>query len=314
MTGRAGGPDELDWPLVSAVIPTKDRPAAGARRPVRARSGLPRRHRGDHRLRRHRTGGPGGAAAGRPEHPAADQQPDARAGRQPQHRLPGRHRRTRRSCDDDDEWLPSKMRVQVGLRRLHPQASAAASGFVYRYRDNDLPREAPLNRLTFEDLIQRPAPGGQRLHLPDPAPATLLAEIGLVDEQLPGSYAEDYELLLRAARQGPIVCAQRPLSRVYLHDSLVLRQPLADHQRRAGLPAGPGAGVRRDPAGLARIEGQIAFANAALGTAAGRPVGVAVAAPVPPAPGRATLPWWWPAGLMSADRVLASARRFGRGI
>ena len=41
--------------------------------------------------------------------------------------------------------------------------------------------------------------------------------IGLVDEAIPGSYGEDYEWMLRAARRAPILVVRQPLVRAYWH-------------------------------------------------------------------------------------------------
>jgi glycosyltransferase involved in cell wall biosynthesis len=216
-------------------------------------------------------------------------------------------------CDDDDQWLPRKLRAQVELLRRHPEASAAASGFVFSYRGKDIPREAELATLHFSDLIndRHLVANASTYLIPR---VTLLEEIGLVDEELPGGYAEDYELLLRAARFGPIACVREPQSRVYLHDSsffasrwetiiealLYLLQRVPEFQQ--------------DPEGLARIEGQIAFAQAALGH---RRSAVRWALRSLRRSRRARQSYAAVAvgtGLVSVDRVMATARRFGRGI
>jgi hypothetical protein len=44
--------------------------------------------------------------------------------------------------------------------------------------------------------------------------AALLGEVGLVDEELPGSYGEDYDLLLRTALVSPVVVVNSPLVNV----------------------------------------------------------------------------------------------------
>ena len=217
------------------------------------------------------------------------------------------------SCDDDDEWLPGKLRSQVELLRAHPEASAAASGFVYHYRGKDLPREAELPALSFADLLNdRHLEANASTYLIERA--KLLNEIGLVDEQLPGSYAEDYELLLRAARLGPIVCVRQPQSRVYLHDSsfFASRWQTINDALTYLLERVPEFG--QDPAGLARIEGQIAFSHAALGNR-GSAARWAVRSLRKSRRARQSYAALVVASrLMSADRVLATARRFGRGI
>jgi len=71
---------------------------------------------------------------------------------------------------------------------------------------------------------------------------------------------------------------------------------------------------RQDPAGLARIEGQIAFSHAALGNrgSAARWAVRSLRKSRRARQGYAALVV--ATGLVSADRVLATARRFGRGI
>jgi glycosyltransferase involved in cell wall biosynthesis len=217
------------------------------------------------------------------------------------------------SCDDDDEWLPGKLRAQVPLLRGNPEASAAASGFVFHYRGKDIPRTADLAVLTFADLLaDRHLEANASTYLMPRV--KLLTEIGLVDEGLPGGYAEDYELLLRAARLGPIVCVHEPQSRVYLHDAsfFASRWQTINDALTYLLERVPE--FQQNPAGLARIEGQIAFAQAALGN-------------------RRTAAHWAFTSLrrsrrarqsyaalavasrvVSPDRVLSLARRWGRGL
>lgn len=217
------------------------------------------------------------------------------------------------SCDDDDEWLPGKLLAQVSLLRANPEASAAACGFVYHYRGKDLPRPAPADSLSFADLINN-------RHLEANAStyliprAELIADIGLVDESLPGSYAEDYELLLRAARLGPIVCVREPQSRVYLHDSSFFASRWQTINDALVYLLDRVPEFSRDPAGLARIEGQIAFANAALGNR-GTAVRWGVRSLRRSRRARQSYAALLVASrLVSADRVLATARRYGRGI
>jgi len=193
------------------------------------------------------------------------------------------------------------------------EASAAASGFVYHYRGKDIPREAELAALTFSDLLNdRHLEANASTYLIPRA--ELLSEIGLVDEQLPGSYAEDYELLLRAARTGPIVCVRQPQSRVYLHDSsfFASRWQTIHDALVYLLERVPEFG--QDPAGLARIEGQIAFSQAALGNRVSAARWALRSLRKSRRARQSYAALVVASGLMSADRVLATARRFGRGI
>lgn len=217
------------------------------------------------------------------------------------------------SCDDDDEWLPGKLRAQIDLLRKHPEASAAASGFFYRYRGKDIPRLAELPALTFSDLLRdRHLEANASTYLIPRA--ELLGSIGLVEEQLPGSYAEDYELLLRAARLGPIVCVKEPQSRVYLHDSsfFASRWQTINDALLYLLDRVPE--FRQEPAGLARIEGQIAFSHAASGRRASATKWALRSLRKSRRARQSYAALVVASGLATPDQMQAAARRFGRGI
>lgn len=217
------------------------------------------------------------------------------------------------SCDDDDEWLSGKLTAQVNLLRKHPEASAAASGFLYHYRGKDIPRQAELPLLTFSDMLHN-------RHLEANASTyliprlELLSTIGLVDEQLPGSYAEDYELLLRAARLGPIVCVEEPQARVYLHESSFFASRWRTINAALLYLLDRVPEFRHDPAGLARIEGQIAFSQAASGDRASAAKWALRSLRRSRRARQSYAALLVASGLASADQVQAAARRFGRGI
>jgi glycosyltransferase involved in cell wall biosynthesis len=118
-------------------------------------------------------------------------------------------------CDDDDRWLPGKLSRQVEVFRSDPQARFVGCGIQVRCGERVVERTLPMDRVTFADLL--------RDRLTELHPSTfliqrsLLDEIGLVDEALPGSYAEDYELLLRAARVAPVRSLPAVLVEVLWH-------------------------------------------------------------------------------------------------
>ena len=126
----------------------------------------------------------------------------------------------------------------------------------------------------------------------------LLGAIGLIDEELPGGYAEDYDWLLRAARTGPIVCVPEPLVRIYWHDSsfFVSRWTVIDEALTYLLARNPE--FSRQPGGLARIEGQLARSRTRRWATAGRAVRLrqAVRCDVHGVFGTATRRWSLPAG------------------
>ncbi|MDQ1293284.1 MAG: glycosyltransferase family 2 protein [Actinomycetota bacterium] len=167
-------------------------------------------------------------------------------------------------CDDDDEWVPGKLAAQLDLLRAHPEVSLVGTGIVVVHGSTPTPRIGPVGPVHLADLladrIMELHPSGFLLRAAD-----LRGRIGLVDEELPGSYAEDYDLLLRAAAVGPVLSVPRPLTRVHwhggsyyfsrwqtIHDSLEML--LAKHPQ-----------FEQVPRGLARIRGQQALALAAMG-------------------------------------------------
>jgi glycosyltransferase involved in cell wall biosynthesis len=167
-------------------------------------------------------------------------------------------------CDDDDEWLPGKLQAQVRLLASRPRAAVATTGIVVSSGRRSVVRLAPTAEVTHLQLL--------RSRMTELHPSTvlvrrraLLEQIGLVDEDIPGSYGEDYEWLLRAAGHAPILAVREPLVTVHWHRSsyfadrwrtiiAALTYLVDKHRELAG-----------EPAGLARIYGQIAFAHAALG-------------------------------------------------
>ena len=219
------------------------------------------------------------------------------------------------ACDDDDEWLPGKLRAQVELLRRRPDAGLIATGLFVNFQATDTERERPEADLSLTDLLRD---RHQEIH---PSSFLLTRErvfgpdgIGLVDEQLPGGYAEDYDWMLRAARVGPLVSVPDPLVRAYWHESsfFVSRWQTVEDALRFLLAKTPE--FAEVPAGLARIEGQLAFANAALGR---RRAAVRIA--LTSIRRWPRVPQAWAAlavaaHLVTPAQVLALARRAGKGI
>lgn len=166
-------------------------------------------------------------------------------------------------CDDDDLWHADKLTKQFELWRKHPDALVVASGLTVRTDHGDHHRRAP-ERATFADFLES--------RIMEIAPTNLLVKrrdlierIGLVDEKLPNSFGEDYEWLLRAARQGPVVSVPEPLvviawNRPSFYTSKW--QAMVDGLTYILDVVPEFAQSRR---GMARIRGQVAFAYAAMG-------------------------------------------------
>lgn len=116
-------------------------------------------------------------------------------------------------CDDDDEWLPGKLRAQVEAMRDRPGAEFASCGIMVDYAGARTPRLAGRTEVTHDDLLR------SRMVMVHPSTYlvrrdALTGGIGLVDETIPDSQNEDWDLILRAARRQPIVHVDEPLVRV----------------------------------------------------------------------------------------------------
>ena len=217
------------------------------------------------------------------------------------------------SCDDDDEWLPTKLSRQIALLESRPDASIAATGMLVSYHDQDIPRLAPAHDLTLKDFLDsRYAEVHSSALLMNRR--RLLDEIGLFDEKLPGSYGEDYEILIRGARCGPVVCVPDALTKVYFHDQsfFVSRWRTIDEALTYLLEQVPE--FQDAPKGLSRIEGQLAFANAAMGERKKAAHYAGQSLRKNPLARHSYAALLVASGLVSADRVVAMARQRGRGI
>jgi len=262
---RTGQPERSAWPSVSVVVPTRDRPELlrravssilGQRYPgeieclvVADQSDPPALtvEQGERRclrvLRNDRT--PGLAGARNSGIVAARGQ------------LVG-------FCDDDDEWLPDKLRVQVEALEASPGALVVGCGISIAYRDRRIDRLPSGVPLTMRDFL--------RDRVMEVHPSTLLADraallgpIGLVDEQIPGSYGEDHEWLLRAAQLTPVLAVPKPLVLVRWHASSFFAERWQMIVSALSYLLEKYPEFDREPHGKARIQAKIAFALAAGG-------------------------------------------------
>ncbi len=213
-------------------------------------------------------------------------------------------------CDDDDTWHADKLRLQV--ERL----GAASAGFVCcgtRFHNGDavIDRWAP-GTVNLEQLVRRRFP---ELGLPTfVLRRDALADIGLLDEQIPGSYGEDYDFLLRAARREPIVAVEQPLIDVFWHQESFFAQRWQTIADALGYLLAKHPELAADSRGRARIQGQIAFARAALAHRSAACHTSLRALRANPLERRAYLALAVAARVLPATAVVRLANRQGRGI
>jgi glycosyltransferase involved in cell wall biosynthesis len=218
-------------------------------------------------------------------------------------------------CDDDDAWYPEKLRAQVGVMERHREVDFVTTAMrVVDSSGNQTVRRAGTDRVHVRDLARsRMAMLHSSSFLFRRTSMTSAGGFGLVDESIPRSMAEDWDLLLRAARQRPIAHVDEPLievtwgatsyfSDVWL-DKLAANEWLLDHHPE----------MREDRAALGLMLAKQAFGNAALGR---RRQALRAAA----AAGRAN--WREPRSILAmlvvagvpAERVVAVLNRHGRSI
>lgn len=215
-------------------------------------------------------------------------------------------------CDDDDVWLPGKLAAQVDALRAARGAELASCGIVVDYDGREIPRLAFAGRVTFEDLIRsRMVMVHSSTYL---ARRVALLDVGMVDEKIPGSQGEDWDLALKLARRHPIVNVDHPFVRVLwggtsYYSHAWETKVAALHWFLDRYPE-----IGRSPVGGARVFGQIAFGYACLGRrrAALRWAGRAFRANWKER--RVAFALAVASGLVSGERVLRALHSRGRGI
>ncbi|WP_068256486.1 glycosyltransferase family 2 protein [Janibacter corallicola] len=167
-------------------------------------------------------------------------------------------------CDDDDEWVPEKLTKQVGVLTRSPESPLVTSSIVINYGDHSTVRRAGTTTVTHDMLVV------SRMSMLHSSTfvfrrSALLGSVGLIDEKIPGSQSEDWDILFRSSAVRPVLHVDEPLVRVLWGKSshfsrnwetriasslwILDRYPeVAAHQR-----------------GSSRLMGQMAFAYASLG-------------------------------------------------
>ncbi len=214
-------------------------------------------------------------------------------------------------CDDDDEWLPGKLTAQMHVLAASPECRFATTGVLINYEGKDTARIPDPTRVNHHGFLL------DRMTEVHPssfvAESKLLRSVGGIDEELPGGYAEDYDLLLRISDRTDIAVVSEPMVRIYWHGASFFfeRWKMIDDALAYLVAKHPD--FQSAPAGLARVRGQQAVAQAAIGERS-RSLGTV----------RDVIglnwrePRWAVALLVNAgvpaNRVLSFLHRFGKGI
>lgn len=215
-------------------------------------------------------------------------------------------------CDDDDIWLAGKLARQAAALAGRPEAGCCTTAMRVRFRSRTVVRRAGLQLVEHRHLA------ASRLAMLHTSSflfrRNFLLEIGLLDENIPEGQGEDWDLLLRATRDGrPIIHLDEPLVEILWKENsgfkyryrskiaglnwLLERHPQLSRQARAH----------------ARLLAQIAFWQACLGDPAAR-ASARRARALDWRQIRSYLALMVARGWISGERLLHLAHKFGRGI
>lgn len=216
-------------------------------------------------------------------------------------------------CDDDDYWAPSKLRRQVEALTAEPDAHVVSCSIIVEYEGRSSPRTAGVDRVTHPVLVR------SRMAMLHSSTlvfrrSSLLGRLGLINEDIPGSQNEDWDILLRAAALHPIVHVDEPLVHVVWGKASFFSRRWDTKIDSSIWMLQHHPEIAADRRAAARLMGQIAFAHACSGNRRQAWRWSARAARRHP-----TQPRWalssavalWP---RSGETVLGVLHRFGRGL
>lgn len=216
-------------------------------------------------------------------------------------------------CDDDDAWLPGKLAAQLARAAEVPDAAMVTTAICVAYEGTEVPRTAGSGVITHAQLLR------SRMAMLHSSTfllrrSALLGTVGLVNEDIPGSQNEDWDLLLRASSAGPIQHIDEPLVRVRWGRSSHFSRQWLTHVESLEWMLRHHPDIESDRQGAARVFGQLAFGNAALGRR--RTAGAWARRSISQNPRelRGILAMAVATKMVSAETVLAFLNRRGRGL
>ncbi|ALE91523.1 glycosyl transferase [Arthrobacter alpinus] len=216
-------------------------------------------------------------------------------------------------CDDDDYWKSGKIAAQVELLTRNPAAEFSTCDISVNYSGEFHDRQLGKSVITFQDLLRD---RHTELH-----PSTFLMRrdavvqgFGLVGEDVPGGFGEDYDFLLRVSRRHPIVHVAQTMTVVRWGGQSFFFQRWQTMLEGLSWILAKYPEFETVPAGSARIRGQVAFAHAALGQRKKALRWATSAAQRNPFEPRAPLAIAVAWGLVSPERVMRTLHSRGRGI
>ena len=166
--------------------------------------------------------------------------------------------------DDDDYWLPGKLVAQMQRFEERPGAALVGTAMVVDDGQRTHERLVPLETVRHDDFLRDRMAGLHSSTFVFDKDA-LTGPIGMVDEHLPGSYGEDYDLLLRTALVAPVEVVNRPLVSVSWTGQSYFFGKWANYAEGLEYLLATHPGFQQNRKAHGRIAAQISFARAASG-------------------------------------------------
>lgn len=216
-------------------------------------------------------------------------------------------------CDDDDRWLPTKITSQVERASASDRPEMVTCSITVDYDGTLTDRFAGTDTVTHADLTRSIY---SMLHSScfffDRR--VLVEEIGLINEELPESQLEDWDIKLRAALRRPIAHIDVPLTVVQWGRSSMFarRWDSKNAALRDILSLHPA--IAADRRSAARVYGQLAFGTAAAGERAESWKWIRRSVRADPRQWRAAVALAVLPYPPNAERVLNVLHHFGRGV
>jgi glycosyltransferase involved in cell wall biosynthesis len=168
-------------------------------------------------------------------------------------------------CDDDDTWLEGKLVAQLERLTAQPDAEFVTTAMRVDYGERSTVRLAGTDQVTVHQLVRSRMAMLHASSFLFRRDAMLGPDgFGLVDETMPRSMAEDWDLLIRASRKRPIEHVDKPLVRVLWGASSYFNDAWADRNEAHKLLIERHPEIRADQMALGLLLGKLAFGHAAL--------------------------------------------------
>jgi len=215
--------------------------------------------------------------------------------------------------DDDDWWRPGKLSAQLARFAERPAVLLVGTAMVLIDGERQHERLIPVDPVTHAELLRDRLAGLHSSTFVFRREA-LLGAIGLVDEELPGSYGEDYDLLLRTSRAGEIAVVNEPLVNVTWSQNSYFFGKWGAYADGLEYLFNTHEGFAKDRKAYARLAGQIAFARASDGDGKIARGWVRDSVRRDPTQIKAWLALGISLGMMSPEWVARTVQKLGKGI